>query len=64
MIKPKDVDISLSDNDCIAILDSLKERGKHYDEFYKYFGEEYCEILAGIEKVAIDRAIEALRNRA
>lgn len=64
MITPqRNEKLVLTNEDCIAILDNLKKRTNFYDEQFGYMGKEYCEQLAGIELLAIDRAILALQNQ-
>lgn len=57
VVKPSE-DISVED--CITILENIRERGSLYDEYLPY-PIEYCEQLAGIEALAIDKVIERLR---
>ena len=56
VVKPSE-DISVED--CITILENIRERGRLYDESLT-FPIEYCEQLAGIEALAIDKVIELL----
>ena len=56
VVKPSE-DISV--DDCITILENIRERGRLYDEYLPY-PKEYCEQLAGIEALAIDKVIELL----
>ena len=58
VVKPSE-DISVED--CIVILENIRERGRLYDEYLPY-PKEYCEQLAGIEALAIDKVIGLLRN--
>ena len=61
MIEPKEISTALTDNDCIAVLENIKSRARFYDEVYPY-DKDYCSELAGLEAIAIDRAIKALRK--
>ena len=54
---------SLTDDDCIQILENLKKRTRFYDSQFGYMGDDYCELLAGIESLALDTAISALKDR-
>ncbi len=53
----------MSVEDCIKVLENIKERGKAYPEVYPLFSKEYCEKLAEVEALAIDTVISILRNR-
>lgn len=53
----------MSVEDCIKVLENIKERGKSYPEAYLHFTKEYCEKLAEVEALAIDTVISILRNR-
>lgn len=53
----------MSVEDCIKVLENIKERGKSYPEAYPLFSKEYCEKLAEVEALAIDTVISILRNR-
>ena len=53
----------ISVEDCIAILENIRERGQFYDEYYPKYSKKYCEQLAGIEALAIDKVIGLLRNQ-
>lgn len=59
VVKPSE-DISVED--CITILENIRERGRFYDEYYPKYSKKYCELLAGIEALAIDKVIGLLRN--
>lgn len=64
MIQPKQPEnVCLTNVDCIAILENMKKRTCFYDEHYGHMGKEYCEFLAGIEQLAIDKAILAIQNQ-
>lgn len=67
MIEVKNPGIDLTVDDCITILENIKERGKFYDETLPCADQEdvktYCEHLAGLEALAIDKVIELLKNR-
>lgn len=52
----------MSVEDCIKVLENIKERGKSYSEAYPLFSKEYCEQLAEVEALAIDTVISILRN--
>lgn len=60
VVKPE-MDITV--DDCITILENIRERGRFYDEHYQLYSKEYCEQLAGIEALAIDKVILLLRNQ-
>jgi hypothetical protein len=53
----------MSVEDCIKVLENIKERGEAYPEAYLHFTKEYCEKLAEVEALAIDTVISILRNR-
>jgi hypothetical protein len=53
----------MSVEDCIKVLENIKERGKSYPETYSHFSKEYCEKLAEVEALAIDTVISILRKR-
>lgn len=63
MIEPKKPNVDLSIQDCIVILENIRERGKAYDEHYPLYSKEYCEQLAGIESLAIEKVILILKNQ-
>jgi len=53
----------MSVEDCIKVLENIKERGKSYPEAYSHFSKEYCEKLAEVEALAIDEALEKSLTR-
>lgn len=65
MIEPiKLEDMDLSTEDCITILENIKNRARFHDETFPFMDKEYCERLAGLERLALEKAISALRNQA
>ncbi len=64
MVEPKKPEgIEFSIEDCIAVLENIKGRTKHYDEMYPHFSKKYCEELAGMDCLVIDTVISALRSQ-
>ena len=53
----------VSDEACISLLESFKERTKCYKEMYPLFTEEYLEKLIAHEKEVLDAIISRLKNR-
>lgn len=54
---------AMSVEDCIKVLENIKERGSLFEFPYLVYGKEYCEKLAEVEALAIDTVISILRNR-
>lgn len=63
MIEPRILEGDISAENAILILENLRGRARFYDGTYSYMGKEYCELLAGIDQAAIDKAISALQNQ-
>ena len=47
--------------DCISILEGMKERAKQYPVIGALYGDEYVSTLAKVEGAALDKAITALK---
>jgi hypothetical protein len=49
--------------DCILILENMKERTKQYPVMYASYGEEYSSTLAKVDFAALDKAISVLKSQ-
>jgi hypothetical protein len=61
MVQRKIPSVNFSTQDCIAVLENMQERTKHYDKMYPHFSKEYCEELAGMDCLVLNLTIEKLK---
>ena len=50
-------------DECIYVLENIKNRHKYYADLMPLFSKEYCENLAKLDAAVIDRVISILKNR-
>ena len=57
-------EVHLSTEDCINALRNLQDRTKGYVHLFPEMSREGCDTWAAIDKEALERAIQALREKA
>ncbi len=57
-------EVQLSTRDCINVLRNLQYRTKGYVHLFPEMSKEWCDTWAAIDKEALERAIQALQEKA
>ena len=61
MIEVKKPSEDISIEDCIALLELVRDLISRYEENHQIYTKEYCKQIAKLEVLAIDNVIERLR---
>ena len=54
----------LTEEECIVVLENLRERTKTYESMFRFYPKDYLERLADQDRAALDKAISILKSRA
>ena len=52
-----------SDEQCILVLENLRERTKNYDILFRHYPKDYLDRLAETDTTVLNKVISILKNR-